>query len=986
MRSLFQHCLCTPLAVATSMLSENDWVMLIEELRSEGHHKLPPQALLDDVTNTIAEETLHSKCGAGLNLAGFAHILHRELDEVRRDLTHFSLPAAASEVSTGRCFPAHPNYLVALPSPGAATSAVSPAAHPTRASLSLLSGLAGTSGDRSGRRVLPTWSMALAGLFPLAMSSVCPVPVVRYLRSVGLMNAVLEALVQRLEMEVAAMPEAPAAEWSLAKAPQGSRPVTGFQEPQHDVAASTTPVLSPPAAVAVVLPDPIGVSDFVWPPPRANSLTSFSMNGGNGSSCVRPTSSVVATSESHDDIGVPWQENPEWRSADVKAETASRSRGPLGKASSSNSAVLIDANGFSVPLTARQAEGTGDQVAPSARGRPLSSAAVSRQSSVSRRYLDERPLDEISASVIARAKARRLMDSLRRNTVPINRYECFARVEHGDETVQEPLCFISKEELKKTLGDSDDDDDGGGGDGASQDSDALSDIVAMLTYDPAAAAAEASEKEGKETQGDATPPAGRRSVAYVDQRRTSARPPQLPRGSVAQLLPNVFSGSTTRASVLLLQQRARRATSCPGDGAADDGRAPISGGPRASFGAAAALGVTKIPQRPLPPPPPVPGMYRMTGVLLGALPKRQEAALVERLSHPLCDPRTMGLRAQSAGVRPHRTSPPHKVGARPASSPFPFKKPLVPPHLDEVHAINDTANSGRGPTATSRKHTLPTPSSLSRLTKEQSRSFHLFHVPPVLVADPLSTVAAATAMTQVLSTKATPHTPAGGPPPHSFKTPPKPRPPQKAAGPSPPSHHHRRQRKSSRRSAEMRTLPEAASTTHETCGRGSAARPAAVARGNFAAPRRTPARSGTHERRQPRAEPTCLQENRNNRVFTDAETGAAATQVAAHRLYDSVKGQGVATAYASEVPRVHRPSDSEGCETDKQAQWTAAGDTCAPVWYAADHGGADALEGQQTATDGAPPHRRSSPLPMSLYERRLLRLLQRAYTAERAAE
>ncbi|CCW70316.1 unnamed protein product [Phytomonas sp. Hart1] len=43
-----------------------------------------------------------------------------------------------------------------------------------------------------------------------------------------------------------------------------------------------------------------------------------------------------------------------------------------------------------------------------------------------RRYLTPRPADEITASVVARAHARRLLDTLRKNTVPILRYECYA--------------------------------------------------------------------------------------------------------------------------------------------------------------------------------------------------------------------------------------------------------------------------------------------------------------------------------------------------------------------------------------------------------------------------------------------------------------------------------------------------------------------------------------------------------------------------------
>ncbi|CCW62976.1 unnamed protein product [Phytomonas sp. EM1] len=50
-----------------------------------------------------------------------------------------------------------------------------------------------------------------------------------------------------------------------------------------------------------------------------------------------------------------------------------------------------------------------------------------------KRYLNPRPPDEITASIVARAHARRLLDTLRKNTVPILRYECYAMIGSGGE-------------------------------------------------------------------------------------------------------------------------------------------------------------------------------------------------------------------------------------------------------------------------------------------------------------------------------------------------------------------------------------------------------------------------------------------------------------------------------------------------------------------------------------------------------------------------
>lgn len=65
------------------------------------------------------------------------------------------------------------------------------------------------------------------------------------------------------------------------------------------------------------------------------------------------------------------------------------------------------------------------------------------------RYMEQRPLDEISASIVARSKARRAIDELRKNAIPINRYECFARIEY----VQEALFDEAKLEAEEDSSD-----------------------------------------------------------------------------------------------------------------------------------------------------------------------------------------------------------------------------------------------------------------------------------------------------------------------------------------------------------------------------------------------------------------------------------------------------------------------------------------------------------------------------------------------------
>lgn len=93
------------------------------------------------------------------------------------------------------------------------------------------------------------------------------------------------------------------------------------------------------------------------------------------------------------------------------------------------------------------------------------------------RYLQPRPLDDITTSALARAKARRLMDQLRRHTVPINRYECYAKVDSQDIPIHKSLCFVTADDLQRTIG------NGGAGSDADEDedSDAMSDMERVLT-------------------------------------------------------------------------------------------------------------------------------------------------------------------------------------------------------------------------------------------------------------------------------------------------------------------------------------------------------------------------------------------------------------------------------------------------------------------------------------------------------------------------
>ncbi|KEG15533.1 hypothetical protein DQ04_00051280 [Trypanosoma grayi] len=82
-------------------------------------------------------------------------------------------------------------------------------------------------------------------------------------------------------------------------------------------------------------------------------------------------------------------------------------------------------------------EKRGRAVSASVRSRSSTGAQRERRSSDVPRYMEPKRPDEISASIIARSKARRLIDELRKNTIPINRYECFARIEYVQQAMFE---------------------------------------------------------------------------------------------------------------------------------------------------------------------------------------------------------------------------------------------------------------------------------------------------------------------------------------------------------------------------------------------------------------------------------------------------------------------------------------------------------------------------------------------------------------------
>lgn len=1031
MRLLFQQCLRTPLAAATSMLSESDWVALVAELRREGHHKLPPQAILDDVTQTISAEVQRVRRPGGLNVADVARILHRQMDEIRTDLTTASSLSGAHGGGAAVEFPAHPMYLIMV---AASNNNSAGASRTHRASVSFsssvrwpsaLGGGSSSSSVGGGWRVLPTWCMALAGLFPVEMSAICPVPVVRYLRSVGLMHAVLEAMVQRLDLEVEAMPEATSVSTSSVAASAHHENNRGLQLRLRDAEPSS----AAPSSSVQGIPSPTGVSGFIWPP-RSHTPTSFPVSGAGFSSAARPASSLAPASVvSHNDSG-SWREKPEWRPmlmggvADSVGDAVVAAVLPTAATAS---AAIAEGDGLFAPDTSAanvsvdKVRGGRAPTSPATRTLSAGTRTSVRPSTSASRLHDERPVDEIRASVVARAKARRLMDSLRRNTVPINRYECFARVEHEDEPVQEPLCFVSKEELRQTLGHSSSDDGEG-----SQDSNALSDLIGTLTYDPAAAAAaqeaEARRIQQQQQQQQLSPDAhgGKPYVELLNRvrsagHRSSLRPPQLPSAAAANVVPNVFSGPS-RASVLML--RARTASTRGNSAGAAVAAAATVGTP---------LGITEVEHRPPPlppppPPPPVPGMYRMTGVLLGALPKQQEEALVERLSHPVFDPRTMGLRAASAGaVRPtvakgsrggmHPTTSTasggiksdagdqparaQSAGVRPSATTTTandsvclsddsavMEQPTATPPLDTTHLSSATKNSATPP----------------RLTNDQHRGFYCFDVPAVLVAQPLSTVAAAAAAAQVIEAAATS--------PHALAPQPPARTAAEAVGAV-----ARQRGGGRRRHAPLHAKHTATTATHplsftaaasRICSAGKGRCPqqpyaaAAAASGAAAtrvsarrtasshASRCTPRRGCHHQQQQRGLTPTPDAVHRSEMTATRENSGKLKTKGRARRGKGTAGEASPGTVhrvrrpdgfgYASEVPRTRRASGSAH-DGDTRAFVSLGGNDSV---HGVSNRDASANVSHRTDPNGqAPP-----PVPMSLFERRLLRQLQRAYTLE----
>ncbi|CAJ1024142.1 hypothetical protein, conserved [Leishmania lindenbergi] len=755
MRTLFQLCLQTPLAAASATLRVSDWHILLDKLRQEGHHKLPPQPILDDVARTITHIMQSEGHPDGLTLSSFACIMQRQLKEVRGDMTSpLSADFATGDGTASRQgavlhFPQHPKYVLAVPTSAVAAapqSSLSPLKRRSRRSSQTTLTVASNSGLW---RVLPTWCMALAGLFPLEMSSVCPVPVVCYLRSIGLIRAVLEAIMQRLQLELEAIPEYVA---SFAKAAR--------RETQHrsESAAAESFVPSVP---------PEGSEG-------SRSMSNLLALSGASAGARRACSAVVArgaVSASSDGDG-RWKEQPVWcpaMSGRHRRRVKYRKRG----AAMNTTTIPGGAGGDgAVVVSYPQRVTNGNR-------RLNADVTISASSGdVKSHYLDQRPLDEISVSVVARAKARRLMDTLRRHTVPINRYECFARVEPESEPVQKPLCFVSQEELKSTFS-------GGGDEDSHDDSDAMSDMMAALTYNP-----------GEETVvglgGTATKGGG---DVDVDQSRSSPHPPPLSRIPASSVLPTVIM-SATRFSV-------------PVRGRAS----PASASRAASVGSSVILSATSAGAGgAMRPPPRVPSMFRMSGVLPTALPRKQEEALVRRLSKPTCNPVAMSLRAAStenAYTHCHAadttaiisTSDSASVNAKETEDRSTRLAPSRPPsgaaaqhhyrshpHLLDHEFSNKTVlRNDRAPLSRNvchRPRNCPSsawanpyctsvganhqhrPSSsvvsdmggggggggccLLQLTEEQSRDFIFFDVPSVLVAAPLSSSAAAAAAVQVM--------------------------------------------------------------------------------------------------------------------------------------------------------------------------------------------------------------------------------------------
>ncbi|KAG5502448.1 hypothetical protein JIQ42_05326 [Leishmania sp. Namibia] len=739
MRTLFQYCLQAPLGTASSTLRVSDWHTLLDRLWHDGHHKMPPQPILDDVASTIAH-TMHCEGHpGGLTLSDFTRVIQRQLKEIGADMMSLPSPGAAAgdgaasrEDATLR-FPTHPTYVFTVPTPAAPASASAQATSlPSRHSIRRCSPTKhAPAPDRSQWRVLPTWCMALAGLFPVEMSRVCPVTVVRYLRSVGLIRAVLEAIMQRLQLELDA-----AAEY-------------------------VAPVASAVDRATQNRCESTAVESSAWRPQREGSGRSGSVSSvlplSGASVAVRsPNSAVITGSVVGDssDGNWPWKERPVWCSA------ASDHHGRRVKHRTSCAAP-------NTKTTPGRAGGYGSVIVSShphtitnGSNRPNAGATAPTDSDAAKsHYLEQRPLDEISASVVARAKARRVMDTLRRHTVPINRYECFARVEPESEPVQKPMCFVSKEELKAAFS-------GDGSSDSDDDSDAMPDMIAALTYDPQGEVAVGQAEAA--TRGDGS--------VEVGQARSSRRPPPQSRIPASNVLPTVMSA--TRASKPVHR------------------RAPSGGAGRS-----------------VSPPPPAPYMFRMNGLLSTALPRKQEEALVHRLSKPVCDPVAMGRRAASAENAYTRGQAVDPTGAI-ATSDFqlvtdqvadgrPTRSASRPPsgsaaqrhHWFHPYSMHNKSRSDAvsraGPSpplrnghhrrrshpspawtdpyyasvCATRRDQLPSPSvsgasgggaCASKLTEEQNRGFFLFDVPSVLAEAPLSSVAAAAAAAQVIASGGAP--------------------------------------------------------------------------------------------------------------------------------------------------------------------------------------------------------------------------------------
>ncbi|GET88351.1 hypothetical protein, conserved [Leishmania tarentolae] len=735
--AIFQLCLRTPSSMTSRTMRVSDWHALLDQLRQDGRYKLPPQPILDDVARTIAH-TMHSAGhSGGLSLSDFARVIQRQLKEVRVDMTS-PLPrdgTADDGTTTGQgvalYFPQHPRYTVTVPSSAAVLSP--PSSLPSRSrsrcrSQTKLSPVI----DGGQWRVLPTWCMALAGLFPLEMSKVCPVPVVRYLRSIGLIRAVLEAIMQRLQIEVEAIPEC--------VAPVSSADSNQTQNPSEGATVESFSLLPSREASG-------GIQS-------ASKLLALS----GASAVARPASAAVVTEKAVDGSGdknETWPEQPIWGSA---AAGSHRRRAQLCRRAASANMVMapLERAGDDGAVAACNLQGVSNRNGGLKAG---ANASVSSDTLKSH-YLDQRPLDEISISIVARAKARRLMDMLRRNTVPMNRYECFARVEQKDEPVQKALCFVSREELKTTFSDS--------GEDSEEDSDAMPDMVAALTYHP--------EGEMVASRGGAIAKGG--CGIDVDQTHSSRPPPPLSHTSAPNVLPTVIM-SAMRASMCI----GGRASSTPASRVTSAGSA-------------------------VRPPTSVPCMFRMSGVLCTALPRKQEEALVSRLSKPVCDPAAMSLRLTSASndhTACHAADTTAAVGAsdsifvnakviedhptrlapaRPPSGPVPQQHYRPHPHPTDHELPNDAVlPSGRDPPSrkdfrpprsrpassrTDRGYASVYParqhhaSSLvssdtgsggtctSQLTERRNRGFLFFEVPSFLATAPLSSSAAAAAAVRLI--------------------------------------------------------------------------------------------------------------------------------------------------------------------------------------------------------------------------------------------